>query len=598
MTGQPCPTCGTETAAGAEFCRNPQCGTFLGWDVAASATTQPQPAANQAVNHVNHHYQAAAPHHGHYANQGYAVPYAIQAQQPAMRPAARPKRDSPSLRVEIADPALAVEPGQSVATTVTVHNLGHQVEELAISVVGPAAAFSAVDPPTLKIYPATATTCALRFAPPRSPSCPAGTIGYGVQASSRLNSSVAAGESGTIVVGAYNDLTAELAPEATRSRLRSVHHVTLVNNGNSVQRVHLAAADRESALRFELPSSAIDVPPGRIAVPVRVRGRAALIGSGTRHPFDVAVTSVDGATLTRTSGTRITPAWLPAWLLAAVAVLGLLGASMVTLAKLRPASGDAKPPPAAVAPASEEPPADPTGGPADPPPSEQPIPSVTAGGAPPSSAGAQPPASPQLTFAASPLAKDVDLTKEGTAFWVQWGHRTSDDTNPARIVTAPAAEDCNDGKCATRKNDAAAQISTFELVGSTPATRFRDKEARKFSWDDGDPVLNADAQGCITVAGLNNGFTLTVSADNKQRTLRLYVSVKQARAQLNARLSDGSANPVNNTSIVSEDKGVNKIFVIEIKYRSKAANQTLNISYVMQNDSGGGTVGLHAATLK
>jgi hypothetical protein len=601
------------------------CGTFLGWDVAAPAPAQSRPVRNLAATHTSPPQshgapqQYGAPHYGgpqQYGapptngvtpHNGYALPaYSIQPQQPASRPAAPLRRDSPSLRVEITEPALNVEPGQSVATTVTIYNQGHQVEELAIRVAGPAAAFSAVDPPTLKIYPATATTCALRFAPPRTQSCPAGTIGYGVEVSSMLNSSVAAGASGTITVGSFTDLTAELSPESTRSRLRSVHHLTLINNGNSVQRVHLAAADRDSALRFDLPQSAIDVPPGRIAVPVAVRGRAALIGAGTRHAFDVAISNTEGSTLTRTAGTRITPAWLPAWLLAALVVLALLAGGVFTLSRLRPAGNTTAPPPPASAAPQPEAPAEPEAGATNPAePSLPPPPSLTAqGSAPPNGgadgggAGGGGAAQPQLSIKTAPLAFDVDVSEEGTADWVHWGHRVSDDTAAAKVLNGPAAQECADAKCANRKRGVQQQISTLEVVGGVAANRLRDPQARKFTWNDGAPVLAAAAQGCITVAGVNNGFSVSVSADKTLRTLRLYVSVKQGRAQFSGRLSDNSAKAVTDNSITVAEKNVSKPFVIEIKYRSKGANQTLMLSYLLQTDAGAGNVTLHGATLQ
>jgi hypothetical protein len=114
-----CPSCGAVDASGAEFCRNPQCGAFLGWDNAAAGT-----AATPAL------------------------------QQPGARALAPPDRSAPQLRVEIADRTATVDPGASCAVTVTVHNLGHQVEELAVSVAG-LAKLHPDDAPIRRVYAAT-----------------------------------------------------------------------------------------------------------------------------------------------------------------------------------------------------------------------------------------------------------------------------------------------------------------------------------------------------------------------------------------------------------------------------------------------------------
>jgi murein DD-endopeptidase MepM/ murein hydrolase activator NlpD len=306
---QTCDRCGASNAAGAEFCVSPHCRTYLGWD-------RPEPAAEPAP--------APAP-------------------APETAPDPEPKPGVPSLRVEVADPVLAVEPGRTAATTVTVRNLGRRVEQVAVGVVGLPGRFAAVDPPALTVHPGTAATCAVRFSPPRSPACPAGHLGYGVRAGSGPDTQVAAGA--TVVVAAYTDLTVELAPQATRTRLRGVQYLTLTNNGNTVQRVHLSAADPEHALRFELDRSPLDLPPGRFAVPVAVRARPAVAGPAVRRTFDVAVSDAGGAVLARATGTRITPAWLPPWLLVALAILAslaLLGSGVNAV--LRPASSDAPAP--------------------------------------------------------------------------------------------------------------------------------------------------------------------------------------------------------------------------------------------------------------
>src|SRR6266508_3754647 len=98
-----CRECGRRNADGAQFCANRDCGAYLGW-AGEHTVSQPDP-------------------HG------------------------TPQRVG--IRIELSDASLALAPGDAGTITLTLHNTGTLVEGVAVTVVGPAAPWSTVEPAQL-----------------------------------------------------------------------------------------------------------------------------------------------------------------------------------------------------------------------------------------------------------------------------------------------------------------------------------------------------------------------------------------------------------------------------------------------------------------
>ncbi|HEU4422801.1 MAG TPA: hypothetical protein VFR67_09745, partial [Pilimelia sp.] len=219
---------------------------------------------------------------------------------------------------------LSVEPGEIVSTTATIHNLGSQVEQFAMSVLGPAAAWATTEPATLQIYPAGHAECTIRLAPPREVTTPAGQVWFTVQAMSTLHPGLVASANGTLDVGAFREVTAVLVPQQTSGRGRTQHRVDITNAGNVVEPVRIEASDPAGKVKFGVPPGEVPLPPGKHAVAVPVRPPLRWFKKPSQTPFTVMVTPRPTLAAIRLDGTReIMPligGWLPK---VAVAVAGL-----------------------------------------------------------------------------------------------------------------------------------------------------------------------------------------------------------------------------------------------------------------------------------
>jgi hypothetical protein len=211
-----------------------------------------------------------------------------------------------------------------------------------------------------------------------------------------------------------------------------------------------------------------------------------------------------------------------------------------------------------------------------------------------------PPPTPtgQLRYRRDSFGGGVDLTTEGTTDWIMWGYKSSDANVPDRFTGGWVADECESTKCTNRKAIDPA-ISNYTVIGDARPFRLRDREGPAFSWSDGSPTpVVAGAQGLIYVGIEGNGFSFDVRADQRDRTLRLYMSVYQGRVKIAAKLSDDSADQVTDRSFsVLDQHNVARFGVLEIRYRARSNNQTLKITVVLDADAGGGNVSIFAATL-
>lgn len=281
-----CRVCGWDNADGAQFCANPECAVYLGWD--GEPHGQPPPGGGD---------QRAG------------------------------------VRATLADPVVAVAPGSTASTTVSVYNAGTKVEGFVIRLTGPAAAWTTVAPNELSVYPEQTGTVTLRFAPPRSPSCPAGHAWYVVRLDSTVHIGLTVTANGAAAVAAYHDVAAELVPASSSGRGATKHQVVVDNRGNVVERAQVSAADDEGGFRMELARTVVELPPGRVGVPLTVRAPRRWFGRPRAVPIHATV-AVEGATApVRVDGTRhvvpVFPSWAPAVALATALLLGGGGAAIV-----------------------------------------------------------------------------------------------------------------------------------------------------------------------------------------------------------------------------------------------------------------------------
>ncbi|MFE2410236.1 hypothetical protein ACFXDE_18050 [Kitasatospora sp. NPDC059408] len=236
--------------------------------------------------------------------------------------------------------AVQVLPGEEAQASLEVRNGGELVEAYRFEVLGPAGAWTAVEPESLSLYPGTAGRVVLRFRPPRESTTPAGPVPFGVRVVPQERPEQATVPEGVVEVLPFAGLTAELTPRMSQGRGRGRHQVAVDNRGNLPVSVTLAGSDRGGLLRFALPAAATTVEPGR-AVFVRADVRPARRlwrGTAVPHAFQIVVTPGEGEPIAL-DGTYLQRPVLPKGLLkAAIAVVALAGAlAAAWFGLLRPA---------------------------------------------------------------------------------------------------------------------------------------------------------------------------------------------------------------------------------------------------------------------
>ena len=181
-----------------------------------------------------------------------------------------------------------------------------------------------------------------------------------------------------------------------------------------------------------------------------------------------------------------------------------------------------------------------------------------------------------LTGSQAPQPKSVKLTTEGTLDWVYWYN----------VGTSIVFE---------HKSTATQSISNYTVVGSGTVSTAR--RATLFNWTDGTPKVSGSMYKGLFVAGLNNGFQLTVPAGTTLQTLKVYVGVTNAQGMFTATLSDNSATPYTDSSL--NIASGTTLGVYTIAYQAASSGQTLTISFIVQTHPPNVTsrVILQAATL-
>ena len=167
----------------------------------------------------------------------------------------------------------------------------------------------------------------------------------------------------------------------------------------------------------------------------------------------------------------------------------------------------------------------------------------------------------------------TNLTTEGTLDWAHWGLTTTALFN--------------------HKNGVTQQIGNYTQIGTNSALRYTNN-SNTYSWTGGTPTATATN----TTTGLytyqtGNGFQIVVPADTTPKTLKLYVGLWNSSSRLEAVLSDGSASPLIDNSLVS---GTVLNGVYTLNYRAATNGQTLTLKWTATSDTG--NITLQAASLK
>jgi len=173
-----------------------------------------------------------------------------------------------------------------------------------------------------------------------------------------------------------------------------------------------------------------------------------------------------------------------------------------------------------------------------------------------------------------------NLTTEGTIDWSDWGLNTPQDVN--------------------HKANVQQQISNFTVIGNATVQRDSYYSNSNIEWFDGTPqsgtALSQTWGVCVT--GINNGFSITVSANTKPRTLRIYVGAKLAHGKLTASL-DGKTYTDATLDMTHDPNSTQANGVYTLVFNGSASNQMLTVTYTATETNGSNNyVMLQAATLQ
>ncbi len=228
--------------------------------------------------------------------------------------------------VELEPRSVAATPGTPAVVAVRLRNTGTVVDQFSLDVVGDAAAWAIVDPPTVSLFPGAEGATTLTFTAPRSPAVRAGRVPFGLRVQSKEDPAGSTVEEGSVEVAPFTEVTAELVPRTSRGSSGATHDLAVDNRGNVPLSAAISATDPDRLLGFDLRPPAVNAEPGAaVFSKIRVAPQKRFWrGASVTRPFNVQVElptgeplSLDGALLQ----TPVLPPWTLRALLAALALL-------------------------------------------------------------------------------------------------------------------------------------------------------------------------------------------------------------------------------------------------------------------------------------
>ena len=242
--------------------------------------------------------------------------------------------------VEIEPRTVPVTPGATATTIVRVRNAGTVVDQLSLEVLGDAAGWSTVDPPTLSLFPGAEGSATITFSPARSPKVPAGSLAFGLRVDSREDPTGSVVDEGVVDVAPFTDVSAEVVPRSSRGSTGATHDIAVDNRGNVRLDATVTAVDADRLLGFEVRPPALMMEPGAAAfAKVRVKPRKPFwLGPPVTRPFQIQVATPEGPPV-MLDGSLLQGPILPRWTLRALllALILLVAAFVAWQTLIRPA---------------------------------------------------------------------------------------------------------------------------------------------------------------------------------------------------------------------------------------------------------------------
>src|SRR5262245_58137431 len=158
---------------------------------------------------------------------------------------------------------VAVEPGSEATLGLKVRNKGTIVDHFSLEVLGPASAWTVVEPNVVRLFPGKEERARVRFRPPRSWKTSAGYLWVGIRAESSADDDQSAVEELELEIAPFRELSAELRPRTSRGRRKGRHRIYLHSTSNLPVDVSLSANELDGESRLRVKPDEVRLEPGR-----------------------------------------------------------------------------------------------------------------------------------------------------------------------------------------------------------------------------------------------------------------------------------------------------------------------------------------------
>jgi hypothetical protein len=172
---------------------------------------------------------------------------------------------------------VAVGPGEQARLPVRVRNQSRRVESYRVDVVGAAAAFARVEPPTVSVLPGREAEVSVMFTPPGGATAPSGSVPFAVRATSEVEASYSAVAEGRLELAGVAGLQMWAANNAAAGRWSGTYELEFANQGNAGARLAVTARDPSASLKVTVEQELVDLRPGARA--------STTVKAKARHPF-------------------------------------------------------------------------------------------------------------------------------------------------------------------------------------------------------------------------------------------------------------------------------------------------------------------------
>jgi len=217
---------------------------------------------------------------------------------------------------------VSVAPGAEARTMIRVRNNGSVVDQFDMQVLGPAAAWTTVEPASISLLPGAEQSVDVLFRPAKASDVLAGRTTFAVKAMSHEDPDASSVEEGVIDVLPYDERAAELIPRTSKGRRSATHEIAVDNRGNAPIVVDLTGVDPAGTMGIQFDPPQLTVAPGTAQFSkVRVQpAKSFWRGQNKTAPFTLFVTGQDQPPIPL-DGSMLQIPILPKWFWKAVIVV-------------------------------------------------------------------------------------------------------------------------------------------------------------------------------------------------------------------------------------------------------------------------------------